>query len=323
MLRLRGSARRGVGIRILSAFSVLLGLVSLTAGCGQGAPERFPVRVLVLTMFPVETAPWLARESLPVTIPVAHVRDPLRCAPNGLCVAVIGQGKANAAASVAEILNSPGLDTANTYFLTAGIAGTSPRAGTLGFAAWARWVVDWDLGHHVLPQSAPDIPHGYLPYDDQGTNVFRLNQDLVNRAYELTKALPLMDTPEAQENRTHYPGQATQKPFTAVCDTMTGDNYWAGAELSEEAEYITAIWTKNDGRYCTTQMEDSAVATVLARHGALGRYLSLRTASDFDQPYAGQSVRDVLSKFPGAQAAAENAYRVGSAVAHNLLEQPR
>jgi purine nucleoside permease len=323
MLRLRGPGRRTAGIRTLSVLTLLLGIVPLLAGCGQGAPERFPVRVLVITMFPVETAPWLARESLPVTIPVAHVRDPLRCAQNGLCVAVIGQGKANAATSMTEILNSPGLDLANAYFLTAGIAGTSPRAGTLGFAAWARWVVDWDLGHHVAPQNSPDIPHGYLPYEDQGTNVFRLNQDLVNRAYELTKALPLLDTPEAVENRSHYPGQAGQKPFTTMCDTMTGDDYWAGAQLSDEADYITAIWTKNDGRYCTTQMEDSAVATVLARHGDLGRYLSLRTASDFDQPYAGQSVRDVLAKFPGAQAAVENAYRVGSTVAHQLLDQPR
>jgi purine nucleoside permease len=323
MLWLRGSGRRTIGIRTLSFITILLSIIPLFAGCGQGTPEKFTVRVLVITMFPVETAPWLARESLPVTIPVAHVRDPLRCASNGLCVAVIGQGKANAATSMTEILNSPGLDLANAYFLTAGIAGTSPRTGTLGFAAWARWVVDWDLGHHVSPQNAPDVPHGYLPYEDQGTNVFRLNQDLVNQAYELTKALPLMDTAEAVENRSHYPGQASKKPFTTMCDTMTGDDYWAGADLSQEAEYITAIWTKNDGRYCTTQMEDSAVATVLARHGDLGRYLSLRTASDFDQPYAGQSVRDVLAKFPGAQAAVENAYRVGSTVAHHLLDQPR
>lgn len=298
-------------------------LVAVLAGCGSPAPEPFPVRVLVITMFSVETEPWLAREPLSVTVPVAHVKNPLRCAPNGLCVAVIGQGKANAATSMTEILNSPAVDLTNAYFLTAGIAGVAPRSGTLGFAAWARWVVDWDLGHHVTERSAPDVPHGYLPYDDQGSNVFRLNQDLVNRAYQLTRALALLDTPEAEENRTHYPGQPGQKPYTALCDTMTGDNYWAGADLSAKADYITAIWTKNDGRYCTSQMEDSAVATALSRHGYLDRYLSLRTASDFDQPYAGQSVRDVLAKFPGASAAVENAYRVGSAVAHNLIDQPR
>jgi purine nucleoside permease len=107
-----------------------------------------------------------------------------------------------------------------------------------------------------------------------------------------------------------------------MCDTITGDDYWTGAELSETADYITSVWTKNAGRYCTTQMEDSATATVLARHGYLNRYLSLRTASDFDQPYPGQSVQDVLAKFPGAKAAVENAYRVGSVMAHHLMEQP-
>jgi purine nucleoside permease len=37
----------------------------------------------------------------------------------------------------------------------------------------------------------------YLPYDDQHTNVFHLNEALVTKAYELTKNLPLSDSAEA------------------------------------------------------------------------------------------------------------------------------
>lgn len=293
------------------------------AADGPGDNGKYGVRVLVITMFSGETQPWLSRESLPIQIDVPTANTPLHCSRSGLCVATVGEGKSNAATSMMAILDSPRLDLHNAYFITAGIAGASPKTGTLGFAAWARWVVDWDLGHHLLPETAPGVPYGYLRFDDQtNTNAFRLNDKLINGAYELTKNLPLSDSAEAVDNRSHYAGQAGQHPYVARCDTMTGDDYWNGAQLSEEAQYITGQWTNNQGVYCTTQMEDNATAAALARHGLLDRYLSLRTASDFDQPYPGQSVRDALAHFPGYQPAVDNEYLVGSTVAHYLLTHP-
>jgi purine nucleoside permease len=53
--------------------------------------------------------------------------------------------------------------------------------------------------------------------------------------------------------------------------------------------------------------------------GYLNRYLNLRTASDFDQPYAGQTLQDLLSNYPGGDIAIANAYLAGSKVAHYLL----
>jgi purine nucleoside permease len=312
--------RRSPEALFLLMLVMTLGAAMLTAACAASVPSRFTVRVLGITMFGAETAPWLQHESLPITINVPYAINPLRCESGGLCVAEIGEGKSNAVASMSALLDDPGLDFRTAYFLTAGIAGTSPDNGTLGFAAWARYVVDWDLGHHLQPGSAPGIPHGYLPYEDQHTNVFHLNDELVGKAFELTEGLALSDSAAAAENRSHYPGQAGRKPFTTVCDTVTGDDYWAGSELSQIAQYVTAIWTKNDGKYCTTQMEDSGTATALARHGYLDRYLSLRAASDFDQPYSGQSIQDLFSKFPGAGPAVDNAYQLGSIVAHYLRD---
>lgn len=280
------------------------------------SPGQLVVRVLVLTMFDGETAPWLAKESLPILVSMPSIYAPLHCARSGLCVATIGEGKSNAAASVTAILNSSQLDLRHSYFLTAGIAGTPPSVGTLGFAAWARWLIDWDLGHHLLPG---DAPHGYLPGHDVGTNVYQLNGTLVDTAYRLTKNLQLHDSPEAATARSHYSGQAGRQPYVAACDTVTGDDYWAGQELSETAQYITDLRTNRQGHYCTTQQEDNATATALARHGYLDRYLSLRTASDFDKPFPGQSVPDLLRTFPGYQPAIENEYLVGSTVAHYLL----
>lgn len=179
--------------------------------------------------------------------------------------------------------------------------------------------MDWDLGHHLLPQSAPEVSHGYLPFDADGTNVFRLNDELVDLAYKLTKDLELADSAEAERNRSRYPGQRNQDPYVDVCDTVTGDDYWAGAQLSERAQYITDLWTQEQGIYCTSQMEDTAVAAALSARGRLDRYLSLRTASNFDQPYQGQSITQLLSEFPGYQIAVDNAYLAASTVAEELL----
>jgi purine nucleoside permease len=295
--------------------AIAIGVSVLSYPRDAMARERLPVRVLVITMFPAETSSWLQHESLPIKLHVPDLGTPIACARNGLCVAIIGEGKSNAVASMWALLDDPNLDFSNAYFLTAGIAGTSPSIGTLGFAAWARWIVDWDLGHHV-----PSVPHGYVPYDDQHTNVFHLNDKLVDKALMLTRGLRLSDSPEAVENRRHYAGQGVTKPFTTVCDTVSGDDYWAGTEFSNEAQYITDVWTKGAGEYCTSEMEDSGTATALDRHGYLNRYLDLRTASDFDQPFPGQRVQDLLSKFPGFDIAVKNAYLVGSTVAHFLIE---
>ncbi|MDT3398415.1 purine nucleoside permease [Streptomyces sp. B1866] len=307
---------------VLAAVAALLTTGPLTEASGtdgnSGTGGRVRVRALVLTMFDGETKPWFDRERLPLTIEVPGAYAPVRCAASGLCVTTTGQGKANTAASVTAILDSDRLDLRRAYFLTSGIAGTPPENGTLGFAAWARWVVDYDLGHHVTTETDPTVPHGYLKDEDTGTNVFRLDDRLVDTAYRLTRRLKLADSEAAAENRAHYPGQAGKTPYVTVCDTVTGDNYWTGADQSRRAQYITGLWTGGRGDYCTTQMEDNATAAVLARHGHLSRYLSLRTASDFDQPYQGQSAQEVVTRFPGYGISVENAYRVTARVAHHL-----
>lgn len=317
----RAARLRTAALVLAAALTAALTAAAVPGAAATGRAVR--VRVLVITMILGETAPWLDHEVLPLHIEVPGAFAPLRCNRAGLCVATVGVGKANAGTSVTAILDSPRLDLRRAYFLTAGIAGTPPDAGTLGFAAWARWVVDWDLGHHLLPHTAPQVPHGYLPGEDTGTNVYRLNDRLVDAAYRLTKDLPLTDSAQAAEARSHYPGQVGRHPFVARCDTLTGDDFWAGRELSATARYITALRTGGRGRYCTAQQEDNATAAALARHGYLGRYLVLRTASDFDQPYPGQSLPELLASFPGYQPAVDNAYLVGSAVAHRLLAVPQ
>lgn len=149
--------------------------------------------------------------------------------------------------------------------------------------------------------------------------VFHLNAGLAETAYRVTRHVRLADSAQADQARAHYPGQAHLKPFVAMCDTVAGDDYWAGRTLSNEAHYIMSIDTHGHGAYCTTEQEDTAVAEALSRFGYLGRYLDLRTASDFDQPYSGETVEQLLKTFPGYTIATENAYRVGVTMARYLL----
>jgi purine nucleoside permease len=321
---LRHPKLRVAAVGILAVLVGLAVTVHLRSSHLPESPAKpFEVKVLVLTMFDGETRPWLQNEKLGHTFTVPAMDEAMHCGDNGLCVATIGEGKANAATSMSAIVADKQLDLTSAYFITAGIAGISPRTGTLGDADWANWVVDYEIGgHHISKQTDPSIPFGYARGDADGTAVYQLNQELVATAYNLTKNLPLADSADAEADRAHYAGQAGKKPHVSRCDTVTADDFWTGRDASETAEYVVDQWTNHQGTYCTSQQEDNATVTVLAKHGCLDRYLSLRTASDFDQPYPGQSAHDVLNTFPGSSIAFANAYTVGSAVAHYFVSQP-
>lgn len=306
--------------------AVALGVAVLAAtGCSDstGDSDKFEVGVLVITMFDPEHEVWLKNEDLSVKVDVPGAFAPVQCNRDRLCVAETGQGKANAATTMMAILGSDELDLSKAWFLTAGIAGTPPDQGTLGGAAWARWIVDFDLGNHLDPAEAPGVPFGFRPVEDYNTAAYHLDEGLVDRAYALSRDLKLADSPEAAAERAMYPGQQGRTPAVTKCDTMTGDDFFSGKQLSDTARYIMEVRTKGQGVYCSTQMEDNATATALNAHGYLNRYLSLRTLSNFDQPYPGQSVIDHLDhSTAGFQLALDNQYTLGKEVAMDLLKNP-
>ncbi len=281
-----------------------------------------PVKVLVMTMFTPEMKPWLKNEKIDYTITVPGAYDKLYCDKAGLCVTMLGKSKANASASMMAILLSPFLSLKDTYFISVGIAGTKPTTGTLGFAAWARWVVDWDQGSHLLEETVPNVPFGYTPDIASDSTAFHLNEKLANLAFTITEKLPLADSDGAIKTRQNYPGQADKHPFVSLCDTIAGDDFWSGTELSDTADYVMSKLTDNKGLYCTTEQEDVVIASVLHRMGYLDKYLSLRTASNFDQPYPGQSMDSLFSQFSAGDIAIANAYLVGSTMAHYLSSHP-
>jgi len=245
------------------------------------------------------------------------------CNSDDVCQMVAGEGHANVAASTMALILSERFDLRRTYFLIAGIAGIDPHQGTTGSAAWARYLIDygisWEIDAREIPGSAADPsfpvwPHGYLaifptdvtkqPWNSLPTiptpyhsEMYQLNEALLQKVLALTGKVDLTvnDNATAKAYRARYAeAKAKAPPSVIQCDTMAGDTWYHGLKLGERAAAWTALWTNGNGTYCTTQQEDNATYLALTRGATSGlvdldRVTVLRTASNFDRPYPGES----------------------------------
>jgi purine nucleoside permease len=272
-----------------------------------GGPRA--VKVMVVTMFPPEAQPWIEAFGLTQEVPVAGLlpeHPALKCNADGVCLLVAGMGHANAAASTLAVTLAPQLDLRRTYWLVSGIAGIDPHHGTLGTAAWARWLIDFGLAHEIDTREMPrDWRSGYLgimtkgpgekPKFDYRTEAFRLDEALLQQALRLSRDAKLADSPEAQAYRRLYAEPAAKAPPRVTqCDTMAGDTWFHGRLLGEHATRWARLLSDGQATYCTTQQEDNATYNALARATAAGRadvkrLALLRTASNFDRQHPGQS----------------------------------
>ena len=287
-------------------------------GCAAARPadaaERIPVKVMIINMFSLEAEPWIAALKPTRAIPVPGLSSdyPLvRCTSSGVCQMTTGMGHANAAASLTALLYSGLFDLRRAYFLIAGIAGIDPGHGTIGTATWARYVVDVDLTHEIdvrdMPQGWPDGFFGILtngpgekPRFDYRTEVFQLDERLLHQALQLSQHARLEDSGDVRAYRRSYAAApANQPPAVTQCDTASGDTWWSGPHLGARAARWTRVLTDGHGDYCSSQQEDNATLEALTRaaHSGLAdlrRVAVLRTGSDFDRPFPGQSTYDSM-----------------------------
>ncbi|MBV8189091.1 MAG: purine nucleoside permease [Alphaproteobacteria bacterium] len=245
------------------------------------------------------------------------------CNSDDVCQMVTGEGYANAAASTMALVLSDKFDLRHTYFVVAGIAGIDPHQGTTGSAAWARYLNDygisWEIDAREIPGSVADPatpawPYGYLAIDPTDltaqpwnslpktptayhSEIYELNGALLQKILLLTSSVDLRgnDNAVAQAYRAHYAeAKAKAPPSVIQCDTMSGDTWFHGLKLGERASAWTALWTDGKGTYCTSQQEDNATYMALTRGASSGlvdldRVAVLRTASNFDRPYPGET----------------------------------
>jgi purine nucleoside permease len=295
---------------------------------------------MIISLFDPEAKPWLTNLKIDrkITIPGLSADFPeVSCSGEDICVMTTGMAHTNAAASTMALLFSRQFDLSKTYFLVAGIAGIDPSMGTLGSAAWARYLLDFGLQNEIDAREKPSgWSTGYLgihaadpntkPTLAYKTEVFQLNEVLLQKALTLSVGVQLTDSPKAAQYRTNYPtAPANQPPRVIRCDTLAGDTYWHGTLIGQRAHDWVAQLTDGKGTYCTTQQEDNAIYEAVKRAAAAGlvdldRLAMLRVAANFDRPYPTETADTSLHTSSGGfPIACENIYRAAAPVVQDIV----
>jgi purine nucleoside permease len=327
--------------------SCLLLFVAFAAAAKQ---RPIPVKVVVVAMFevgadtgdqPGELQYWVERDHLDHIYQMPAAYHAVRMNDQGEMAVLTGQGTAHAAATIMAVGLDPRFDFSHAYWLIAGIAGGSPDRISLGSAAWARWVVDGDLGYEIdAREIPPDWSTGYLPLrkktpfeapaEPLDGQVYAVNPSLAAWAFTLTRTTPLEDSDKLKEIRSHFDGDAAQRaPFVTMGDEISSSTYWHGKLMDAWAAEWVKYFSGGKGEFATTAMEDTGTLQSLAwlaRAGRvdLNRVMVLRTVSNYDRQPQGLSASESLARQRiGAYAAylpaLEAAYRIGHAVISELI----
>jgi len=312
--------------------------------------KPIPVKVVVVAMFelgndtgdqPGELQYWVERDHLDRVYPLPAGYHAARMNGEGEMAVLTGQGTAHAAATIMALGLDPRFDLTHAYWLIAGIAGGSPDRISLGSAAWARWVVDGDLGYEIDAREMPaEWSTGYIPLrktrpfeppaaplDGQ---VYALNADLANWAFDLTRGTPLADSDRLKELRSHFDGAAAQQaPLVMLGDEVSSSTYWHGKLSDAWAAAWMRYFTDSKGEFATTAMEDTGTLQSLRGLANAGRVdwnriLVLRTVSNFDQQPRGMTAADSLAhqrigSYSAYLPSLDSAYTVGHVVVRELL----
>ena len=196
----------------------------------------------------------------------------------------------------------PGIDLRQTYIFITGTGGVNPKYGTAGGAAIAKYSVQWEWGGMFLGTDLPANFSGQYFYSYAqdspakypslvGTEVYELNEALVDRFYNLTTNLTFADvTPALQTLRSTYVYEpARRAPFLAKCDVVSAQVYWHGNVAGENMEYYSNVVTSGAAKPCNTNEDDQGRLVALvgaAKHGLLdfGRVSMIKAFSNFDRP---------------------------------------
>lgn len=290
---------------------------------------------------PGELQYWVERDHLDRVYPLPAGYHPVRMNDSGEMAVLTGQGTAHAAATIMALGLDPRFDLTHAYWLVAGIAGGNPDRVSLGSAAWARWVVDGDLGYEIdAREMPPDWSTGYIPlrklkpFEPPAAplegQVYALNPTVANWAYGLTRGIKLADSARLQRARISFDGTAAQQPpFVALGDEVSSSRYWHGKLEDAWASEWMRYFTGGQGTFATAAMEDTGTLQSLrflanAGRADWNRVLVLRTVSNYDRQPRGMTAADSLAQqrvgtYSAYLPSLESAYTVGHAVVRELL----
>ena len=347
---------------------ILTGLLSACSGqhnssSTANSPSPMEIKVVVVTMFEIgedqgdkagEFQLWKAGQKLDTCLPfpVSH-HDICLNPETGVLGIVTGMGIAKATAAIMALGLDPRFDLSHAYWLVAGIAGVDPADASIGSAVWATWLVDGDLVHEIDGREIPvDWPSGYFPLfanqpvggqstlpvptltDGYSANgeVYKLNEQLTDWAFNLTKDLTLSEYPAMLSLREKYTehSNAQRPPFVLKGDHLASSTFWHGKLMNQWANDWTTYWTQGEGNFVSSGMEDTGAyqaMVYLARANLAdrSRFMVLRTASNYSmQPPDLSAVENLSAEsgeagFAGLLSSVESAYTVGSKVVDTIV----
>lgn len=293
-------------------------------------------------------------EGLEKTHDFSYANDDLWSNGDGVVALTVGIGAAKAASTTMALGLDPRFDLTHAYFLIAGIAGINPRFGSLACTAWADYCVDGDLAHEIDAREIPPawstgiIPLGCdTPFGQRSkkavdlflnNEVYTLNPKLSDWAYKNTRSLDLsdLDSDRLASYRSRYLDfpEAQRPPFVLKGDNLSATRYWHGKLSNQWAERWVDYWTRGNGRFVTSTMEDAGTLRALSQLATAhridwDRILLLRSASNFTmQAPDGMTPLQSLrggdeggeNLFPGYIPSLRSLQRVGSKVIHEIIE---
>ena len=316
-------------------------------------PPPLLVKVVIVTMFeigaedddkPGELQIWLDNREFPEVFPFQGYRDLYYDPKGNVLLMATGIGTARSAAATMAVGMDQRFDLSNAYWLVVGIAGIDPEDATVGSAVWAEYLLDGDLGHQIDAREIPeDWPFGYFPrftsrpFDknkpEPSGEVFRLNSELTEWAYQLTKDIDLPDDESAERERLLYKlhPAARGTPKVMKGDSISALTFWHGALLNEWANRLMSYWTEGKGNMVTAAMEDTGTYLSLLwldriKRVKKDRLMVLRSGSNFTmQPPSRTAAENLVREandrnYAGLEIALESGYRVGSKVVDEITE---
>jgi purine nucleoside permease len=316
--------------------------------CVPGGPcaHPLPVRVVIVTMFevgndtgdvPGEFQLWKERRHLDTRIAFPQSHHDLYYNPDTQTLGMVtGMGNIRSATATMALGLDQRFDLTHAYWLVAGIAGIDPEDASIGSAAWARFLVDGDLAHEIDAREIPkDWKSGYFPLHSKGPNdasppkpqgeVFEINGVLRDWAYALTKDLKLPDDVALKTERARYTDHknAQRPPFVLKGDQLAATTFWHGKLMNEWANDWTKYWTRGQGEFVTSAMEETGTYQSILYLDRIkrvdkNRFMVLRAASNYTMPPPGIDPATYLLRenegYAGMTAALESLYLVGSKV---------
>ena len=257
--------------------------------------QRKPIRMLILAKFEPEGLDGaLAGEARPYydaycrggeSYTVPGCASPLYV-KDGVALIVTGMGKINAAITLTALLLDPRFDFSGAYFLSTGCAGSAAGSTVMGDVVLVTATADYDLGHHAdcREMEDPERPTWFADNYSGDAVCCRLDPALTERVWALVKDFRPRTTERTRAAMRAAFGDApwARREPQVLCGTaVTGDNYWKGRYGHRTAELIAKTYGCPDP-YAVSEMEDHALARVLARFGLLAKLVVIRGSVNMD-----------------------------------------